>query len=177
MTHLKRNLKSSFWIAIVFYISSCNRSTEEKAYLVSADMQSTLDKTITSVLASVPYPDYVTVYFTESEAKKYIFVTPHRAIENIRSKYYFKKDDKLIIVAYKSEILEKTFANLESSKPERVFNFTNNKAEIYDGRRVVFEILNNNSIQEINPTEEILLLNNYGGVMFIPPNKKDADPK
>ncbi len=172
MTHLKRILESSFWIAIVFCISSCNRSTEEKAYLLSADMQSKLDTTIISILSTVPYPDYITVYFTESEAKKYIFVTPHRAIENIRSKYYFKKDDKLIIVAYKSEILEKTFANLESSKPERVFNFTNNKAEIYDGRRIVFEILNDNSIQEINPTEKILQLNDYGIVVFIPPVKK-----
>ena len=171
MTTLKRILRSCFWIAVVLYLNSCNQSTDETDYLESADIQSRLDKTITSVFAGVPYPNYVTVYFTESEAKRYIFVTPHRTIENVRSKYYFEKDKKLIIIGYKSEKMEKSFAKLKSSKPEKIFNFTKSKIEIYDGRQVVFEILNDNSIQEITPTEKILELNDYGQIVFNPPVK------
>lgn len=169
MTILKGIARSCFWIATVFYINSCNPGAEEISYLKSTDIQKTLDITIASVFASVPYPDYVTVYFAESEKKGYIFVTPHVSIENVRSKYYFREDKKLIIIGYQSEKMEKRFANLKSSRPEKVFNYTNNIMDIYDGKQVVFEILNDNNIQEITPTGEILELNDYGLIEFIPP--------
>lgn len=172
MTTIKKDLRSCFWIAIMFYINSCNPCKEKNSYLKSANIQDSLDKTITSVFTSVPYPNLVTVYFTESGIKKYIFVTPHLSIENIRSKYYFMMDKKPIIIGYKNENMEKRFANLKCSKPEKKFNYTEGKMDIYDGRRVVFEIVNDNSIQEINPSEKILELNDYGHIVFIPPVKK-----
>ena len=172
MTTLKKIVKYCFCIAILVNINSCSRFTEESDYLESANIQSKLDKTIISILASSPYPNFVTIYFTESDAKRYIFVTPRRTINNTRSKYYFNKNKKLIIIGYKSEKLEKVFANFKSSKPEKIFNVTKNSLEVYDGRPVVFEILNSNSIQEITPTGKILELNDYGLVEFNPPLKK-----
>ncbi|WP_367916521.1 hypothetical protein [Leadbetterella sp. DM7] len=162
---LKTGLLSSF-----LFLYGCS-DKKENDYLKNKAIQNKLDKAIASALTNTPYPDYVTVYFTESGGKGYIFITPHVSIENIRSKYYFEAGKKLIIIGYKSENIENKFAKLKSSKPEKTFNSANNMTDIYDGKQAVFEILNDNSIQEITPTVEVLELNDYGLVQFVPPDK------
>jgi hypothetical protein len=167
----RKIVKHCFWLVMAFYINSCTPSLEGFSYLKNSGIQDTLDLTVASIFESEPYPDFVTIYFTESKGKEYIFVTPHKSIENVKSKYYFGENKKQIIVGYKTEKMEKRFANTKSSKPEKAFNYTNDMMDIYDGGQVVFKILSNDSIQEIEPTEEILELNNYGLIEFIPPVK------
>lgn len=146
-------LKSSLLIFILFLLA-CS-SDKSKNYLKDTAIQSILDKSIDSLLVEVPIPDYVKILFTESEGKTYVFVTGLLSPYNFKTKYYFEKGGKHILIGYSNLSLEERFANLSYKKLEKTFEHLDEVADIFDGNSVTYEIKNDNTIKRINPNAEI----------------------
>jgi hypothetical protein len=171
MTIFKKTVNIFLWMTVLSF-NSCLSSSSKNEYLKSEGIQSKLDKTVTLLSEGVPMSKYITIYFTKDNEEIYVFVSTHLNLENITSSYYYEVHGKQIIVGYDNDKLEKSFANTNSKKNEKVFSYSDSEIDVFDGKRVVYKVLNDNAIQEINPIEEILELNDYGQVKFIAPNKE-----
>ncbi|ADQ18948.1 hypothetical protein Lbys_3291 [Leadbetterella byssophila DSM 17132] len=153
MITIARIAKTSILIFILS-LQACSFGKQD-GYLKDIAIQNVLDKAIDSLLVEVPIQDYVRVLFTESEGKTYVFVTGLLSPYNFKTKYYFEKGGKKILIGYSNLSLEERFANLTYKKPEKVFEHLDEVADIFDGNSVTYEVENNNTIKRINPSDEI----------------------
>lgn len=153
MINMVKTVKISL-VLFILWIQACS-SDNSKKYLKDADIQNVLDKSIDSLLVAVPIPDYVSVLFRESGGKTYVFVTGLLSVNEFKTKYYFERGNKQVLVGFSPSNLEERFANINYKKPEIIFEHINRGADIFDGNSVIYEIRADNTIKRINPNDEI----------------------
>jgi|GEM_PF-3102994 len=170
MITIVRIAKTSVLIFILSLLA-CS-SDKSQNYLKNTTIQNVLDKSIDSLLVKVPIPNYITIFFTESKGKTYVFVTGLLNTDDFKTKYYFEKGGKRVLIGYNSSNLEERFANKSYKKQEMFFKHTGEAVDIFDGNSVTYQIENDNAIKRINPNTEIWELQ-FSNVEPLPEPPKD----
>ena len=153
MTTIVKTTKTSVLIYILL-LQACSFG-ESKSYLRDKTIQNVLEKTIDSLLVAKPIPNYITVFFTESKGKTYVFVTGLLSADDFKTKYYLENGNKWILIGYSDLNLEERFANQSFKKPEIIFKHRDEVSDIFDGNSVTYEIKKDNTIKRIIPNDEI----------------------
>lgn len=153
-------------INLIYFNFSCNKTSN------NSFIENTLNEKIDSLLNTSPKPNFITVYFSELDNADYIFITPHLSLNETQSSFYYKRNGKYIIFGFCNNRIEKKYAYIIPEKETMNFNFSDNNLDLYDRKQMVFKIIKKDKIVPINPSNEILLLNNFGHIKFIEPIKE-----
>lgn len=159
--------KVSFFLGILAILClGCN----SKSFFKIDGLNTSLNYAIEEILKIEPECKFITVFFTESKDKTYMFVQSENSIHNLTSSYYSNNTNHSVIIVYENKVLESRFSDFKSKKESKLFS-EKGEFDFYENKTFVFEITPGFEITRLDKYDENLRkLNGMNRVDFIEPN-------